>query len=431
MWSGFGLPIHLLSHHLDERDRTECLRLADAVPESEIDTFEYLGIRVGMHAHAGTLRYFARGTLEDDPRTLPVRRRFLAAALIAATALDRLFAQEKFDVCVAHHGLYVPQGLLVDLARKHNTRLVTWNIAYRAGSFIFSHDDTYHFTLMNEPVAEWEHLPLDDAMQAELDDYMVSRASGTRDWISYHDGTGPAIESLREQFGIDLSKPTISAFTNTLWDAQIFYQSNAFPNMLDWLVETIRYFEGRPDLQLVIRVHPAEILNPIKSRQRVVEEVERLFPHLPKNVYMIPPEATVNSYALAKRSNAAIIYGTKMGVELSYLGIPTIVAGESWARNKGFTLDATSPESYRALLDRLPLPDRLDSKIVRRAARYAFHFFFRRTIPLEFLTVKKGAWPPYQVELQDLGPLQAGSSRGLDVICDGIMHGKPFSYSKH
>jgi hypothetical protein len=75
------------------------------------------------------------------------------------------------------------------------------------------------------------------------------------------------------------------------------------------------------------------------------------------------------------------------------------------------------------------LPQRLDPETIRRAARYAFHFFFRRTIPLEFLTVKKGAWPPYRVELEDLSPLRPGASRGLDIICDGIMHGTRFSYS--
>ena len=117
-----------------------------------------------------------------------MRRRFLAAALIATTALDRLFAKEGYDVCVAHHGLYVPQGLLVDLARKHGVRLVTWNIAYRAGSFIFSHDDTYHFTLMHEPTAVWDALPWSSALQQALDAYMISRAAGTMDWVSYHDG---------------------------------------------------------------------------------------------------------------------------------------------------------------------------------------------------------------------------------------------------
>ena len=50
-------------------------------------------------------------------------------------------------------------------------------------------------------------------------------------------------------------------------------------------------------------------------------------PQLPPNVFIIPPTANANSYAIARASNAAIIYGTKMGVELAYMGVPTIVAG--------------------------------------------------------------------------------------------------------
>lgn len=428
MWSRFGFPVDLYSRDLTPEDRATCWRIANTVPESDIDSFEYLGSRAGMHARAGTLRYFATGTLDDEPDALAVRRRYLAAALMTATALDKLFKREAFDTCVAHHGVYVPQGLLVDIARKHGTRLVTWNIAYRAGSFIFSHDDSYHFTLMDEPVNQWDGLAWNGSLQSTLDDYMLSRASGAKDWISYQDGVGESAAEMKSKYGIDFAKPTVSAFTNVLWDAQVFYQSNAFPSMLDWLFETVRYFDRRRDLQLVIRVHPAEVLNPLKSRQTAVAELAREFPQLPPNVYVIPPEARVNSYAVARNSNAAIIYGTKMGIELSYMGIPTIVAGESWARNKGFTLDADSQETYFALLDSLPLPGRLDDARTRRAAKYAYHFFFRRTIPLEFLTVKKGAWPPFQVDLDRLQPLQPGGSIGLDVICNGILRGEPFIF---
>jgi hypothetical protein len=322
----------------------------------------------------------------------------------------------------------VPQGLLVDVARNHGVRLVTWNIAYRSGSFVFSHDDSYHFTLMDEPTDVWDDMPWGPRLQQELDDYMESRAVGSKDWLSYHDGSGRSIPEIETAFGIDFSKPTVTAFTNVLWDAQVFYASNAFPSMLDWLVETIRYFNKRPDLQLIIRVHPAEVQNPIKSRQTAVQELARLVPELPPNVFVVPPTASANSYALAQASNAAIIYGTKMGVELAYMGVPTIVAGESWARNKGITLDATSREGYFALLDCLPFKLTLDQVARRRAARYAFHFFFRRTIPLEFLNAQKGAWPPFKLHLDDLQPLRPGRSRGLDIVCDGILKGTPFIY---
>ena len=428
MWSHLGVPLKLIGGYVTEADRDLAWRLANATPEHDIDTLEYLGVRVGMHARSGALRYLAVGNFSFEPNALEVRRRFLAAALIATTALNRLFAEEGYDVCVAHHGLYVPQGLLVDVARKHQVRLVTWNIAYRAGSFIFSHDDTYHFTLMDEPTSVWEDLRWSRPLQRELDVYMQSRAAGTMDWVSYHDGTGQSLAELKEEFGVDFDKPTVVAFTNVLWDAQVFYPSNAFPSMLDWLTETIRHFGKRPDLQLVIRVHPAEVKNPVKSRETVVGELLRLMPELPPNVFVIPATASANSYAIARASNAAIIYGTKMGVELAYMGVPTIVAGESWARNKGITRDAESREGYFALLDQLPFNIRLDAATKLRAARYAFHFFFRRTIPLEFLTVRKDAWPPFKLEIETLDALRAGRSLGLDVICDGILIGTPFIY---
>lgn len=427
MWDRLGLPIHRLGAGIDPTERDRCWALAHAVPLSEVDTLEHNGVRVGMHARSSVLRYFARGTLEAEPDAEPVRRRYLAAALMAATALEHLFAREAFDVCVAHHGIYVPQGVVTDVAHKHGTRLVTWNIAYRAGSFIFSHDDTYHFTLMTEPVETWRGLDLNDRMEHTLDDYMRARETGAKDWITYQDSAEQSIGELAGRYGIDFSKPTVTAFTNVLWDAQVFYQSNAFPNMLDWLFETIRYFRRRPDVHLIVRVHPAEVLNALTSRQTAMAELARVFPELPPNVTVIPPTDKANSYVLARHSNAAIIYGTKMGVELAYMGVPTIVAGESWARNKGLTFDAASREDYLRLLDAIPLAP-MDQETRRNAAKYAFHFFFRRTIPLDFLTVQKGSWPPFRIDLDDLQPLMPGRSQGLDVICRGILEGTPFVF---
>ena len=54
----------------------------------------------------------------------------------------------------------------------------------------------------------------------------------------------------------------------------------------------------------------------------------------------------MSTYALMSLCNSAIIYGTKMGVELTSVGLPVVVAGEAWIRNKGLTHDATTPEEY-------------------------------------------------------------------------------------
>jgi hypothetical protein len=118
--------------------------------------------------------------------------------------------------------------------------------------------------------------------------------------------------------------------------------------------------------------------------------------------------------------NSAIIYGTKMGVELTSVGIPVIVAGEAWIRGKGLTEDASSPDEYFRILARLPFPATVDNGQLARARRYAYHFFFNRMIPLPFIEPKAG-YPIYRLKLEALQHLLPGRSQGLDTICDGIL----------
>jgi hypothetical protein len=197
--------------------------------------------------------------------------------------------------------------------------------------------------------------------------------------------------------------------------------------MLDWTVRTIEYFAKRPDAQLLIRIHPAEIRGNVPSRQPLLTEIQKAVPELPRNVFVIPPESDISTYMAMLQCDSVIIYGTKTGVELTSLGVPVIVAGEAWIRNKGLTLDATSPEQYFQILDCLPLKQRLDEKTIERARKYAFHFFFRRMIPIEYLEPLKG-YPPYNLAVSKLDDLMPGASRGLDVICDGILSGSEFIF---
>ena len=67
----------------------------------------------------------------------------------------------------------------------------------------------------------------------------------------------------------------IGLLTNVSWDAQLHYPANAFPSMLEWLVQTCEYFATRPDLQLLIRVHPAEISGFPVSRQPILSELRK------------------------------------------------------------------------------------------------------------------------------------------------------------
>jgi hypothetical protein len=427
MFEPMGLKVHFLSELITPEEREQARRLAASIPAAAIETYEVDGLKVGEHARAGALRYYARGDLATEPDGEQVLRRYFEASLVSVIAYERLLAQGGYDAAVFHHGLYVPQGQVGEVCRKHGVRVVNWFVAYRANSFILSHDDTYHHTLMTEPTSVWEEMEWGERQRGEIDAYLKSRWHGVRDWIGFHEKPSEDMEAFARTIGLDPARPIIGMLTNVVWDAQLHYPTNAFPGIIDWTLETIDWFAARPDLQLLIRIHPAEIRGTARSRQPMAAEIAARYPALPPNVFVIAPESDVSTYAAMELCDSVLIYGTKMGVELTSVGIPTVVAGEAWIKNKGLTLDAASREEYFAILERLPLRARLTADVMEKAKKYAYHFFFRRMMPLPFMRRDDSAlfFKADIASADDLGP---GRHVGLDLMCDGILDYKPFVY---
>mgnify|MGYP000409442743 CR=1 FL=1 len=420
-----GLPLRRLGTLIGPGDRTYARDLAERLPRERIAGHAEDGIAIGEHALAGALRFLGRGELGGTPDAEAVLRRYVEAAALSGRAAARALAGRGYRTAVFHHGIYVPQGPTGDACRRAGVRVVNSNPGYRKNTFIYSHGDTYHHTMMAEPTAGWETMPFGTADEAAIMAYLGSRRVGSRDWIWFHEKPDEDFRKAAAALGIDPGKPLIGLLSNVVWDAQLHFPANAFATMIDWAVETVRYFAGRPDLQLLVRIHPAEIRGHVPSRQPLLPEIRRRVGALPANVFVIDAADPVSSYAAMEACDAAIVYGTKMGVELAAVGKPVIVAGEAWIRNKGLSLDASTREAYFAILDRLPEGLEMAPDTIRRARRYAYHFFFRRMIPLPFLD---GSRHLFDLTADSLEAFRPGVFPGLDVICDGILEGTPFVY---
>jgi hypothetical protein len=426
MYETLGLTLRHYSQYLSVERIEEARTLAREVPFDRIDRFTHDGLALGEHAIAGALRFYGRGELEHRADVETIARRFLEAALRTKAVMTQLLDTHRYDCIVFHHGIYVPQGVIGEVARQRGVRIVNWNAAYRKHSFVFSHGDSYHRTMLSEHTDEWRDLELSPAQRGALRTYLCSRSTATHDWIWFHAKPDFDIAAFCRARGLD-ARPRIGVLTSVAWDARLHYPSNAFPNMLEWIYATVRYAARRPDLQFVIRTHPAEVNGASPASQRVADEIARVFPTVPPNVVVIAPDEAVSTYALMDTCDSVIVYNTKTGIELAARGIPVIVAGEAWIRGKGFTTDVSSPDAYERALDRLPAGRRMDPDAVELAERYAYHFFFRRMIPVRLL-VPTGDSRLYRHALGSWRDLAEGRDPGLDVICDGILHGSAFTY---
>lgn len=424
-----GLPVHNLSDFLNPSDRHNyAAKAADSSLEQILSSSEN-GIELKEIIQSAVFRYFARGDFEGEPNCLPVVRKYYEAAMISTCALTRIMEKFKFEQVISNQGLYVPQGAIVSVANKFGAHLSAWDLAYRSGCVHFTHEKTHIKAFAEELMSEWENIRWNNDTKSDIKQYLTSRWSGQFDWLKIvtKGAETPPVEIAKE-LKIDLNKPIMGLLTNVIWDEQLCYPKSAFKNQIDWLIRTVNYFKTRPDLQLLIRIHPAELSGWLRSRQLAMEEINNHCSPLPDNVFIIPPESPINTYKAMLLCDAVTIYGTTAGLELSCMKIPVIVAGEAWIRGKGFSIDTNSIDEYFEILAKLPLSEPLNEDKYDRALKFAFHCYLRQMIPLTIVEPTGYENAPYKIKQLPLSAFGEHADEGLDIICNGILKNSAFVF---
>lgn len=426
IFKSLNLEVLGLNSFLSDEDLKSIESEENKINEENYASYYFDGVNVGEQALAGARRFFAKANITDEPQFFEVIKKYLMASIKVARGINNLLNARSYDVIVFNHGIYVPQGIITRVAQRRNIRTVNWNTAYRKNTFIFSHGDTYHHTLISEEDT-WSGLDNSEVISKKVVEYIKSRSFGHEDWITFNKARNIEDSDVYNRLNLDKSRPVIGLLTNVAWDAQLHYPANAFPDMIDWVLTTVSYFAENKHLQLVIRVHPAELTGNLVSRQLVKKEIDKHYPALPDNIRIIDSSSNFNSYSAMSICDSILIYGTKMGVELSALGKRVIVAGEAWIRNKGITRDIVSKVDYFNVLNCLPINNDLDEQELVLARKYAFHFFYRRMIPIANFRSLGGNYN-FQLDINDLSSLHPGRDKGLDIICNGILNDHPFVY---
>ena len=376
------LPLGLPIYNFKERI------LNESTLKSELNQLDFNSLRnfkvgemeIGTHAWAGAVRYFASTDITKEKDAKDILIRFIISGIRIIESINIIIEKFSPDIIVAHHGIYVPQGMVSEIARVNKIKLMTWTPSYRKGTFIFSPNESYHYSMISEPISKWETVSLTKRQIKSLSEYMDSRISGENDWIKFSD---TKIEKREEP--IDVSDFFL-LLTSVSWDAELHYKSRAFANMRDWLAESIQFFKDNPDEQLVIRIHPAELTSPNVSREPMADYVSSLDISGYPNIVLLGPDSKISTYGLIKKSKAVIIYNTKAGIEAAYTGKPVIVAGEAWIKGKNIGWDAYNQEEYINILKQFKENISMTPDMKKLAIQYAYHFFFRRMIRIKLFS---------------------------------------------
>jgi hypothetical protein len=321
---------------------------------------------------------------EDFERESGLYKLRLARNEQAALAALRLLQAERPETVLVPNGLVTELGIFYQVARRLDLLTVTYEFNDQREQIWLTQNDVVMRQNTDALWAAKGRAPLTEPERekiAALEDARTSAkkyGKGTRFW---QDVASVGGEQLRTELALD-SRPVVLLATNVLGDSLTLGRNVFTASMAEWITKTVQYFATRPDVQLVVRIHPGERLMKGPSMTGVIE---RAVPERPQHIHVIGPDEKVNTYDLMEIAGLGLAYTTTVGMEMCMRGVPVILAGQTHYRGRGFTCEPASWDEYFVLLEKLlaDLPGyRLPQDQVELAWNYAYRFFF--DFPLSF-----------------------------------------------
>ncbi len=393
---------------------------ADASSGDDLADLEDLGLPLGRLVDIPSKWFLMGSQLGDDPLGALTVRRFLRSARRVARGLEKTLDELQPDVVLLLNGLFFFEAICWELCRRRGIDVVSYERGLIKETLVFRRGAPACLLDITESWEAWKDIPLTPEEQAELDAYLGEREQGRRTIDQFW---GDARFGAVERHG---GGRLVTLFTNLTWDSAVIGQELAFARIQDWLTAAIEAFADRPEDELIVRIHPAEAKLPGKqTREPIRAFVDTRFPTLPPNVRIVDATDPTSSYPLMAASDAGLVFSSTTGLELAIRGKPVIVAGRTHYRDKGFTVDVSTPEEFYAALDKVLADPASSAPDLERARRYAYLFFFRA--PVASPGVEEHVLGLARITVRDLAELEPGRNPSLDRICDGILHGGDFS----
>jgi hypothetical protein len=302
----------------------------------------------------------------------------------AARAALAYMQANKPDVVLIPNGLILEMGIVFRVAHHLGIPAVTYEFNDQREQIWLAQNSSIMQQDTDYLVDARCHLPMTDAMFERVADLENARR-GARVWGKskrlWQYVSSQGAQETRKALGLD-GRPVVMLAANVLGDSLTLGRDIFADSMTEWITKTVQFFANRPEVQMVIRVHPGETLVPkAKSMGQVVREA---LLSLPEHIHVIGAADKVNTYDLIEIADLGLAYTTTVGLETAMNGTPVISCGQTHYRCRGFTIDPNSWNEYFAALERLlaNLPaQRLSESQTAAAWNYAYRFFFEYPRP--------------------------------------------------
>jgi hypothetical protein len=419
-----GLDWVRLSGFLDNRSGATLKMSTDLVadcPDDELTSFEFEGWNLGEWLGASVASFLRSDSHGMDREIIDARRRYLTSGLVALIGSRRWIDTLQPDILMVISGRHIFWRAAREVAQARGIKVVSREMFIESfDCHIYAVNSSCEDPALPTAWARAREIPLTPEQERIVDENLRGLPAYARQ-VEYD----PVLEARPAAICADLNlapdRPMLVLFTNVSWDLFVAERDFAFDGQMKWIDATFDFIRRHPELDLVVRAHPAELVAKFQTRGRILQQIEERLGPIPPNVRLIGPESTISSDTLRSMASLNLVYCSSVGMEAVIAGQPVLICGNPYYARKGFTINVDSPVQYQCLLEdhAAGKPVIPPAESAERARRFLYLFKFRYGIRMGLTSDDNRATA---LKIQHLRELEPGRSFPIDTVCDGILH---------
>ncbi len=340
-------------------------------------------------------------------------------------AYRRIIDEVKPDRAISNDSYYGVWAILQKLFERQGIPYYSHWVGARKGGWCYAYNDAAMNLDFSRPWNKFSQIPLDERQKNRVQQWLDGRRSGKEMILDTASAAGEVAEPP-ELSRIIVGKPTALLAANVIWDLAALNKQVVFADMIDWIVQTVRWFEAHPEYQLIIKPHPGELHPAIPAtKERVEVALAERAVHLPDNVLLLPPRVNLSVYQLFPLVQVMLAHTTTVGIEIAAGGLPVITTARSPYRGFGFTLDPSTKQEYFDLLGKTLRREKLIdvASQIDLAHKFILFYYYHYYTKIDIMDYTWGKHP--QLKVKSVAELFEGKNKHLDYIIDSIIKGLP------
>jgi hypothetical protein len=363
------------------------------------------GIEIGRACLGEALRTQRKLSLDELDDTDKAFIRALVYSSLAVYRSVKLLA-EMYDIRhIAYFGDYAFFIAPQIFAKWHGITVTNVSHAYNRDidRRFLNLRPGHGFSHMMSQIDKWPvtgKLPIPPEEMVQILDGGLYRMRGFGGASTYSPNWNRDSADVLQQLGLPPGGKLLVAFSNStdelLCNREILrvmnipyaHTRNPFSSQIEWLKTLVQWVAAKPDLRLVIRLHPRMAKghrHPQESSE--AGQMRREFSTLPSNVVVVWPDSKISSYNIAEHADAVLTAWSSIGLELARLGLPLVSAFQRigpWPTGKFNLFSETQDGYFKAVEQALNRPPGMGS--ILDAVRWTYSLNWTPLIDISDVT---------------------------------------------